>query len=349
MITLIEKIGFPLSEENISVIESCAKIIKNGGLVAFPTETVYGLGANALISDAVKGIYAAKGRPSDNPLIVHINDIDTLNLIAKNISNKAMLLIDKFWPGPLTIIFDKTDVIPKETAGGLDTVAVRMPKNEIAKLLIDKSGVPIAAPSANLSGKPSPTKASHVIDDLNGKVNAIIDGGSSDIGLESTVIDMSTDIPCILRPGAITKSMIESVIGNVILDKNLLNEHEKPKSPGMKYKHYAPDADIILVQGNNINNVVNKIIELSNSYTNKNIGIICTEETKDFYKNYNNVISLGSKNNTETIAKNLFDTFREFNKLNVDIIFAEGLPEENLELAIMNRLKKASGYNIINV
>ena len=233
-------------------IAEAGEIIKNGGLVAFPTETVYGLGANALDEKAVKSIYAAKGRPSDNPLIVHIAEKEDIVPLVKEVTPAAKALIDEFFPAPLTIILEKSEIIPDATSGGLDTVAVRMPKNETARELIKASGCPVAAPSANTSGLPSPTKAQHVIDDMSGKIDAIIDGGDCDYGVESTVITLATGVPTILRPGAVTKEMLEAVLGRVEISPAVLSgmaENETAASPGMKYKHYSPKAEIILVEG----------------------------------------------------------------------------------------------------
>lgn len=350
MITKLAKVDAHSPQGDI--IKECADIIKLGGLVAFPTETVYGLGANAFSPEAVKKIYAAKGRPSDNPLIVHISKKEDIGLVAEDVSEKGHLLIEAFWPGPLTLVLKKTERIPMETSGGLDTIAVRMPQNKIANLLIKEAGV-IAAPSANLSGRPSSTQAEHVMTDLNTKINAVIDGGSSVYGLESTIIDMTTSIPCLLRPGSITIDMLENVIGKIIVDKNVLErtpDNEIPKSPGMKYIHYSPLADVTIVMGEEIN-VINKIIELarsSNIHGDK-VGILATDSTKGLYKGHGVVLSVGDRKNPNIIAKNLFKTFRDFDDCEVTQIFAEGFSGEDLELAIMNRLKKAAGYNIINV
>lgn len=352
MNTIIEKFNLESKDKNTALINKAAEILNNGGLVAFPTETVYGLGANALNPIAVKKIYEAKGRPSDNPLIVHISDISELNQLTENISEKAYKLIEAFWPGPLTIILKKSNLIPKETSGGLDTVAIRFPSNTAAQLIIKAAGVPIAAPSANSSGKPSPTHASHVIFDLNGKIDMIIDGGHSVYGLESTIIDLSTDIPCLLRPGAITKSMIENVIGNINIDKAViekLGENEKPKAPGMKYKHYSPYADIKIISGNTDNTVlyINKMLtECQNN--NIKAGVIASEQTKDKYKDCT-VLVIGDRNKPETIAANLFKMLRKCDFLSLDVVYIESFDESEIGMAIMNRLKKAAGYNIINV
>ena len=347
--TLIEKVDAEFPENSLTIFETAAKIINSGGLVAFPTETVYGLGANALDSNAVKKIYAAKGRPSDNPLIVHISDISELYPIVSYISDKALKLIDAFWPGPLTLIFNKTDIIPYETSGGLNTVAIRFPSNKTAQLLIKQAAVPIAAPSANSSGKPSPTRASHVEFDLNGKIDMIIDGGSSKFGLESTIIDVSSEIPCILRPGSITKKMIEDVLGSVEVDKAVIKENAKPKAPGMKYKHYSPLANITIVSGD-IENTVKKINSLAFESVSKNINtaIIATTQTENQYK-YGTILVAGDRDKPETVAKNLFKILRKCDYLNIKEVYSESFDADGIEIAIMNRLKKAAGNNIIYV
>ena len=257
MNTILKKID----KDNIdySVMEMAGEILRRGEMVAFPTETVYGLGANALDESASAKIYEAKGRPSDNPLIVHISKEEQLEPLVKEIPEKARLLMEKFWPGPLTLIFKKKDTVPDGTTGGLDTVAIRMPDNAVALAMIDAAKVPIAAPSANTSGRPSPTTANHVMDDMNGRISMILDGGAVGIGIESTIVDVTGEIPMILRPGYINKSMLENVVGEVAIDKAILgpmDENAHPKAPGMKYKHYAPKADFTMYDGN-IENVSN--------------------------------------------------------------------------------------------
>ncbi|QSZ27037.1 threonylcarbamoyl-AMP synthase [Aceticella autotrophica] len=337
---------------DIKLIEEAAKVLREGGLVAFPTETVYGLGANSLNEDAVKKIFIAKGRPQDNPLILHIAEFEDLHRYVKEIPYKAVILMKKFWPGPLTMIFEKSDIVPYINTAGTNTVALRMPSNRIAHLLIKHAGVPISAPSANLSGKPSPTEVSHVIHDLNGKVDVIIDGGRCDVGVESTVLDMTEEIPIILRPGSITKEMIEKVIGEVKVDLAVSEESSgdlKAKAPGMKYKHYSPNAEIYIVKGN-LENVIKKIQELTEIQLNngKKVGIMATEQTSPQYcKGY--VIVVGDRNNPETIAKNLFDVLREFDNQGIDIVYSEGFSCDEIGLAVMNRLEKAAGYKEILV
>ncbi|QUH19111.1 L-threonylcarbamoyladenylate synthase [Alkaliphilus sp. B6464] len=338
------------TEIDSRLMNECANILKQGGTVAFPTETVYGLGANALDSKAVKKIFEAKGRPSDNPLIVHVAKTEEILPLVKEIPEKAHRVIEKFWPGPLTLIFEKSSIIPHEISAGLSTVAIRMPSHPIAIRLIEESGVPIAAPSANISGRPSPTKAEHVVEDLIGKVDAIIAGGACNVGVESTVLDMTGEVPMILRPGGVTKEMLEEVLGDVSIDPAVENPNEikeAPKAPGMKYTHYAPKADVIIIQGD-LNNTVNKIKDIRLSYEaeNKRVGIICTDETRDEYDG-GIVKSMGSRKHPVTIAANLFKVLREFDDTDVEIILSEAVDTVEIGQAIMNRLKKAAGYRII--
>lgn len=332
-------------------IKKASEIIKTGGLVAFPTETVYGLGANALDEEAVLKIFKAKGRPSDNPLIVHISDIEQIDQLVKKVPEKAKILMEKFWPGPLTLLFEKSDKVPLKTSGGLNTVAIRMPDNEIALDLIRQSRLPIAAPSANTSGRPSPTSASHVKEDLDGKIDMIIDGGNTGVGLESTVLDISTDIPTILRPGAITIEDLKSIFSKVEYDKALETENKNiiPKSPGQKYRHYSPKAEMKIFTGS-LENIYKTIENLSKEYSEKGltVGIMSTEETKAKYTN-KNTISMGSRKNLKDIATNLFNILRQFDKLEVDIILAESVEESGIGKAIMNRMKKAAGGSIKEV
>ncbi len=334
---------------DISLLDEGANIIKSGGIVAFPTETVYGLGANGLDEEAVKKIYKAKGRPSDNPLILHISQIEQLNPLVDEIPDLAYRCMEKFWPGPLTMIFKKSGIIPDIITAGLDTVAIRMPDNKIASELISRARVPIAAPSANLSGKPSPTKGSHVVEDMMGKIEMIIDGGSTGVGLESTVLDLSTEIPTILRPGGITLEDLREVIPNVIQDASITNKDEIPKSPGQKYRHYAPNAEMILYTGD-----IEKIIKKINSDAKylidegKKVGIMATEETKDSYT-VGQILVSGSREKSETIAHNLFDVLRSFDESNVDIILAEGISYDHMGMAIMNRMLKAASGKLIKL
>ena len=332
-------------------IKKAAGIIKKGGLVAFPTETVYGLGANGLDENAVPKIYEAKGRPSDNPLILHISEFVEIKSIVKEIPKTALILAEEFWPGPLTMVLKKSDIVPFRTTGGLESVAVRMPSNKIARELIKASGVPIAAPSANSSGRPSPTKASHVILDLDGKIDMVIDGGAVDIGLESTIVDVTGDVPVILRPGFITEEMLSEAIGRVEVDevvKSLSPDKDlKPKAPGMKYRHYAPKGRMTIYKGKP-ERVVERINEEIAKSAGKKTAVLATDETKMYYK-ADVVISVGSREDGESIAPNLFDALRRFDDVGAEVIFAEGFDENRLGFAIMNRLHKSAGYNIIMI
>jgi L-threonylcarbamoyladenylate synthase len=351
MNTIIKKLD--TDNFRIEELSEAADILRSGGLVAFPTETVYGLGANALEAEAAKKIYEAKGRPSDNPLIVHISKIMDMELLAKNIPEKAHQLAEVFWPGPLTIILQKQDCVPYGTTGGLDTVALRLPANPIARSLIAKAGVFVAAPSANISGKPSPTKAEHVIKDMSGKVNMILDGGKATLGLESTIVDLSGENPLILRPGCITKQMLENVIGQVeydpaILDKNP-NKDIIPKAPGMKYRHYAPEGSLSIYEGDMacVAEAINKqaIERINSGYS---VGIIATDETKALYQ-YGEIKSIGSRKEEATIAAGLYSVLREFDELHTEYIFTESFADNSLGQAIMNRLLKAAGYRVVKV
>ena len=351
MKTVIEKITEQLTEEDKKKIEAAGEILKQGGLVAFPTETVYGLGADALNPEASKKIYAAKGRPSDNPLIVHISNMKALEKITSEIPEKAKKMAEEFWPGPLTMIFPKSEQVPLETTGGLETVAVRMPNHPIALALIDAGGGYIAAPSANTSGKPSPTKAEHVALDMDGKIPMILDGGAVGIGIESTIVDFSTEIPMILRPGYITPEMIQKVIGEVKMDPGLSMDDPTahPKAPGMKYKHYAPKADLILVNGAQ-EKVIQKINELVNmaQESGKKTGVIGTDETCGRYQ-AGIVKSIGTRSEEDTIARHLYGILREFDDLDVDVIYSESFSTPRIGQAIMNRMLKAAGHQVIEV
>ena len=354
MNTIIKKIDAEQIKDDD--FQQAGEILREGGLVAFPTETVYGLGADALNSQAAAKIYAAKGRPSDNPLIVHIADTEDLKRIAAKIPEKAGILAEAFWPGPLTMIFPKTDAVPYGTTGGLDTVAVRMPNHKIALELIRQSGVLIAAPSANTSGRPSPTRAEHVRKDMDGRIDMIIDGGKVGIGIESTIVDMTAEPPMILRPGYITKEMLEEKIGRVTVDKvvtakavtEIKTDHYVPKAPGMKYKHYAPKADLTMFEGKT-ENVVKKIRERQQleEQAGKKTGIICTHESRKYYQG-EHIVSIGSRENEESIAANLYAVLRDFDETDVDVILGETFYGDGLGQAIMNRLIKAAGYKLIN-
>ncbi len=332
-----------------SVMKRAGEILKRGGLVAFPTETVYGLGGDALNPEASKCIYAAKGRPSDNPLIIHIADWEHLLPIVSHVPEKAHVLAEKWWPGPLTMIFDKADCVPYETTGGLETVAVRMPSHKTAAALIRAAGGYIAAPSANTSGRPSPTTAQHVIEDLNGKIDMIIDSGAVDIGLESTIVDFTEDVPVILRPGYINEDMLREILGEVKLDPGLQseNEHVRPKAPGMRYRHYAPKADLTIVEGKQ-EDVVRKINDLAGKALTDGhkVAIMAATETASSYKE-GFVRVMGSLESDEEIARSLFAALREFDDEGVDVIYSEAFESPRMGQAIMNRLLKAAGHKVI--
>ena len=349
MKTRIEKLDKNRIDKKI--IKDAGEILKRGGLVAFPTETVYGLGANALNEDAARKTYAAKGRPSDNPLIVHIAHMDDLKLIVKEIPELAVKIAEEYWPGPLTMIFEKTDLVPYGTTGGLDTVAVRMPSEEIALELIRAGGGYVSAPSANTSGRPSPTMAEHVAEDMTGKIEMILDGGAVDIGVESTIVDMTVTPPMILRPGAITKEMLEELIGEVTVDKTLLSAEAKeaPKAPGMKYRHYAPKAELSVVEGD-LNSVVAFINKTAKEKIDagKKVGIIATEETLSQYLG-GDIKCVGTREDEKTIAGHLYGILREFDADEVDYIYSESFDADGIGSAVMNRLLKAAGHHVIRV
>jgi len=340
---------------NMEYISEASEILRKGGLVAFPTETVYGLGGDATDKEASRKIYAAKGRPSDNPLIVHIARFSQLQEISKDLPENAKKLADAFWPGPLTMVVNKNEVIPYETTGGLDTVAVRMPNNPIALALIEESGCMIAAPSANTSGRPSPTKASHVYEDLSGKIDAILDGGAVDIGLESTIVDLTEDVVTILRPGYINMEMLKEVVGEVRIDPGIVYNDKgttsgaKPKAPGMRYKHYAPKGDLTIISGDE-DKVVAKINELTKQAieAGSKVGIIATSETADRYSD-GQILVIGDRSDEGSIAHNLYDILRKFDELGVDLIYSESFATPNMGQAIMNRLLKAAGQKTLDV
>lgn len=330
---------FNTEKENL--IEA-SKIIKNGGLVAIPTETVYGLAADGLNSKAIKKIFDAKNRPMDNPLILHISRIDEIYRLVKEVEKKHLEILSKLWPGPLTVILKKSEIIPDEVSAGLDTVAIRMPKLDITRAFIYLCETPLAAPSANLSTKPSPTNAHDVFEDMDGRIDAIIDGGSSDIGIESTVLDLSQDVPKILRPGFYTKEYLEQYFEKVEMDIAVLKEGETPKSPGQKYKHYAPNAKVIVLLGDDeaFRREVKSILS-----TEKNVGIMTFDNDKGQYDN-ENTIYMGSQKDLSTMAKILFKSFRKMDENSVELIVVRGVEEKGLGLSIMNRLKKAASNNV---
>ena len=370
-------------------LKEAAGILRSGGLVAFPTETVYGLGGNALDEDAARKIYAAKGRPSDNPLIAHVSCVEEVAPLVKEIPEAGRKLMEAFWPGPLTMIFPKSEKVPYGTTGGLDTVAIRMPDDPVANRLIALAGVPVAAPSANTSGRPSPTTADHVWQDMNGRIEMIIDGGPVGIGVESTIVDVSSAVPAVLRPGAITMEMLEEVLGEVSVDPAILgplSADVRPKAPGMKYKHYAPKADLTLVEPGTgadresraeqvtgaeqkngadrntgaapetgldetqLQAMICKVRELSREKIEAGykVGVICTDESRGCYTD-GEVRSIGARKSQASVAHNLYALLREFDDLGVDYIFSESFPKDHLGQAIMNRLSKAAGYKIVKV
>ena len=344
-----EVVAMDAEHLNMEAIQKAGKILREGGLVAFPTETVYGLGGNALDPKASMKIYAAKGRPSDNPLIVHIADIKDLAKITTEIPEGARILAEKYWPGPLTMILPKADSVPKETTGGLDSVAVRFPSDRIAQELIKAAGGFVAAPSANTSGRPSPTMAEHVEEDLGDAIEMIIDGGQVGIGLESTIVDFTEDVPVVLRPGYISLEMLKDTLGDVRMDRGLLitDSSVHPKAPGMKYRHYAPKADLSIVEGPQ-----DEVIACINRLTHEAVenglkaGIIATDETKDQYSD-GLVLSIGSREEEETIAHHHFEVLRDFDEAQVNVIYSEAFYTPRMGQAIMNRLLKAAGHKII--
>ncbi len=380
---IIRDAAHPKEEE----LREAAQILQQGGLVAFPTETVYGLGGNALDETAAKRIYAAKGRPSDNPLIAHISSMEELLPLVSRIPEAGRRLAERFWPGPLTMIFPKSEQVPFSTTGGLDTVAVRMPSDPVAMKLIRMAGVPVAAPSANTSGRPSPTTADHVWEDLNGKIEMIVDGGAVGIGVESTIVDVTGPVPVILRPGFITLEMLQEMFDQVKIDPAILGpmaDGVRPKAPGMKYKHYAPLGQLTLVelkeetkkalhtpgssQWQEVEEAAQKRgislehADLESIYmalqTDKlaaekekqgaKTGVICTEETEKFYETKLKG-RIGQRAQADTVAHNLYRVLRDFDDLQVEYIYSESFAGDHLGQAIMNRLNKAAGYHIIYV
>jgi len=327
-----------------------SQCLKMGGLVVFPTETVYGIGANAYDENAVAKIFSAKGRPQDNPLIVHISSFEMLKEVAY-IDNEELInrIVNKFWPGPLTIILRKKEKIPFVVSANLNTIGVRMPNNKVALDLIDLGGVPIAAPSANISGRPSPVNVEHVIEDLFGKVDYIIDGGNCSVGIESTIIDLSTEKPVILRPGIITIEMLKEIVPDIAFDDHIFESVSSPKAPGMKYRHYSPNAKMIIVKGT-IDKRLIKIKQLLEMYKKQNmkVGILTFYETEANF-NADVKITMGSLFDLKTCARNLFKSLREFDRQAVDLIIVEWTELKGIGIALQNRLYKASGYNIIEV
>lgn len=349
--TKVIRVEEPFRPDREGLAEA-GEILRAGGLVVFPTETVYGLGANALDPDAVSGIFRAKGRPSDNPLIIHICKIDQVYELADDFTVQAQRAAEAFWPGPLTLILPKKACIPAQVTAGLNTVALRMPDNPVALALLETAGIPVAAPSANTSGRPSPTTVDHVLRDLDGKVDVVVDGGSCRIGLESTVLDMTSEPPVILRPGGVSREDLEGVLGHTDIDASSY-DHDSPgipRSPGMKYRHYAPKAKVVLVNGKELNDISNKVNELIANYHSQNltVGVLASGETVQGY-GAEAAFPLGSRVQLETVAQNLFYGLRFLDDCNVDIIIAEGYPDEGIGTAIMNRLRKAAGGNLVMV
>lgn len=333
-----------------TVLSKAAELLKQGKLVAFPTETVYGLGANGLDEKAAAGIFSAKGRPSDNPLILHIANQEDVNQLAVHISTNAKVLMEAFWPGPLTVVLWRKAIVPDIITGGLETVAIRLPDSIVARQLISLADTPIAAPSANTSGRPSPTSAQAVLDDLEGKIHAVVDAGNCQIGVESTVVDCTTPVPTLLRPGGITLEMLMETVGEVEIDPTLAGSFElAPKSPGMKYSHYAPDAPMVLFEGSYPHLADLLLQEVKTALAEgKKVGAVVSTETAARLPKEVEAFVYGSRKRIDEIAANLYKALRNYDDNPVDIIYTEGIPEDGLGLAIMNRLRKASGYRIVN-
>ncbi|RDU37956.1 threonylcarbamoyl-AMP synthase [Neobacillus piezotolerans] len=330
--------------KNNPQIKIAAQLLSENQVVAFPTETVYGLGGNAESDEAVAKIFMAKGRPSDNPLIIHIAEKSQMASFVAEVPGIAEKLMDSFWPGPLTLILKKKEgALSEKATAGLETIGVRMPDHPVALAILKECGLPIAAPSANSSGKPSPTTAAHVAEDLSGKIAGIVDGGPTGVGVESTVLDCTSIVPTILRPGGITRERLEAVIGRVEVDPALVGGESKPKAPGMKYRHYAPEAPLYLVDGSReyVQRLAAKQMEEG-----KRAGILATEESAGFY-DADVVLACGRRDRLETVAASLYDTLRMFNESKIDVIFSEMFPEKGVGHAIMNRLMKAAGNKVM--
>lgn len=345
---MLETEFIKIDPENIDMdaMRLAGEIIAGGGLVAFPTETVYGLGASAVDSGAAEKIYAAKGRPSDNPLIVHVCSFEQIEELAENIPAYAKKLMQLFMPGPLTLILKKKSCIPDEVTANMDTVGIRFPSNPVAAALIKCSGVPIAAPSANISGKPSPTTARDVMEDMNGKIECIIDGGSCSVGVESTILDASGERPVLLRPGGITVDMIKEICPELKIDSHVLKSvapDEQPKCPGMKYKHYAPDAEVTVIEGE-MENVRAKINELLKENKGRVTGVLTMYDSA-----YDDAVIINAGRQNSEYARNLFSDLREFDRLGVEVVFAEFCENDGVGLAVKNRLYKSAGGRVIHV
>ncbi len=333
-------------EDDGGQIEAAAEIIRRGGTVAIPTETVYGLGANGLDAEAVKRIFIAKGRPQDNPLILHVAEESWIERYCEDVPSEAYILTKKFWPGPLTLILKRKDVVPDVTTAGLPTVGMRCPKHPITIKLIKAAGVPIAAPSANISGRPSTTSFKHVFQDMDGKIDAIIDGGDCAVGLESTIIDLTEKPPRLLRPGGVTLEQLEAVLGEIRVDKavwRLMDKGEKPKAPGMKYRHYAPKAPVTVVCG-----YPERAAQYIKEHASEKTGILCFDEYAFMFDKLT-TRTFGSSTDLKTQAERLFDALRGFDDTDVTEIFAQCPKDDGLGLAVANRLKKAAGFNIVDL
>ncbi|MDO5037557.1 MAG: L-threonylcarbamoyladenylate synthase [Tissierellia bacterium] len=329
-------------------IHQAATALGQGKLVVIPTETVYGLGAHGLREDSVKGIFEAKGRPQDNPLILHVANQDQVLDLVQAIPPAAKDCMDMFWPGPLTLIFKRSKIVPDLVTAGLETVAIRMPSHAIAHAILEEAAIPVAAPSANTSGRPSPTRVSHVLEDLDGKVDMIVDGGFTDVGIESTILDVTVDPPTILRPGGVTKEDLEDLLGTVAEDTSHYDAESGtvPKSPGMKYRHYAPQADTTVFAGN-IENVAKEINRRIQENKGEKVAVLCTTETQALYQGAHLLLDMGSRSHLEEVAKNLFNSLRACDEAGVDRIYVEGFDFEGLGVGIMNRLLKASGGKVV--
>jgi len=337
----------PINENlNKNTLEEIGECLRRGGLVVMPTETVYGLAANAYDDDAVSNIFKVKGRPQDNPLIVHIADLDELERLCCDIPQSAYKLAKMYWPGPLTMVLKSKNILSKSISAGLDTVAVRMPSNEVARAIIKASKVPIAAPSANISGRPSPTEVIHCINDLNEKVDYIVDGGRCNVGVESTVVDLSGATPCLLRPGGITYEQLTEVLGKVDISSAVTGSlmNSPVRSPGMKYRHYAPNTKVVIIRGDK-DKAAEYVLKQSEK---QSVGVLCFDEEKVFFHNAK-VITYGRMDDPQQLAQNLFSKLRQVDGLNVDIVFARCPEGDGIYRAVENRLKKAAGFNIIDV
>ncbi len=336
-----------IHDNDQDVFIEAGKIIRSGGLVAFPTETVYGLGANALDSEAVAGIFRAKGRPQDNPLISHIADFQEIYSLCREVPPEAELLAENFWPGPLTMVLKKSDAIPMSVSAGLDTAGIRLPSHPAARALIRAAGVPIAAPSANTSGKPSPTTAAHVLADMDGKIDMILDGGACSVGLESTVVSLCGERPRLLRPGGITLEQLESVLGKVDVDRAIreqISTNEKVSAPGMKYRHYAPRAPVTIISG-----TPEHTAGYIRTHISPSTGVLCFDEYVSLFESAGHVRGYGSVYDISAQARQIFDALRGFDSSSVTEILAQCPSDIGLGLAVANRLKKAAGFNIIEI